>query len=253
MTVVLVDADHITYRAAASCSPTKLKPFLESKEDAIHRAEGMMLNLVDLFPNASFETYIAGQGNWRYEIYPEYKANRKDIPKPHWLEDVREYLLTHWKAQIVNDIEVDDACGIRLTEEGANAVCVSLDKDLLTIPGTHYNFVKQTTNVVDKTQALRYFYKQVITGDASDNIPGFDGKLRSITPKFVEAILQPLDTMTEELEMYKYCCDVYADKVLDESVSECHLERNAKVLYIQRKEGDQWHPPGQKDVNELSL
>jgi 5'-3' exonuclease len=116
---LIIDGDHIVYRAASSCEPTKLKPFLEDKEAAIHRADELMLRILQETSADSYELYIAGTDNFRYNIYPDYKANRKDLPKPTWLEDVREYLVLNWKAEIVNGMEVDDMCGIRMTEEYA--------------------------------------------------------------------------------------------------------------------------------------
>jgi len=153
----------------------------------------------------------------------------------------------------VNGKEVDDACGIRLTEEGENAICVSLDKDLLTIPGTHYNFVKDFLITKSPIGSLQMFYKQLITGDASDNIPAFDGKFRNTVPKFVEKLLEPIDYIDKELDMYDYCSNVYQQTYQELHPMLADLHRNAKVLYIQKKEGDMWQIPGQKDVNEVSL
>jgi 5'-3' exonuclease len=116
---LIIDGDHISYRAASSCEPTKAKPYLEELEYALGRAEDIMQRIMYETNATSYELYIAGEGNWRLEIYPEYKANRKDKPKPTWLEEVREYLITKWKAEIVNGKEVDDMCGIRMTQLNA--------------------------------------------------------------------------------------------------------------------------------------
>lgn len=246
---LILDSDHLAYRASASCEPTKLKPFLESKEDAIIRVDGMMEQILETFNYPDYSSYIGGQGNWRYAIYPDYKANRKNTPKPTWLEDVRERLITHWKAEIVNDIEVDDRCGIELSLH-SNAVCVSLDKDLLTISGSHYNFVKKQLVHIDELTAKRNFYKQVITGDASDNIPAFDGKFRHAIPKFVEPMLAPIDSMTEEQDMYKHALSIHEQY----GSSVANMSRNAQCLFIQTEENVFWKSPlGPKDVKNPLL
>jgi hypothetical protein len=213
----------------------------------------MDLNSID------WEFYIGGEGNWRKSFYPEYKANRKDVRIPEYNEIVREHLILKYKAEIVNDIEVDDRCGIRLTQEGDNAICVSLDKDLLTVPGNHWTFVKRVRSIVSPLTALRNFYGQLITGDSSDNIPGYDGKIRSPTRKtedgykyaiFLEALLEPLQEMTEERQMYAYCKDVYTRNLLGNQEFEYVLRdmhRNAQLLYIWRKEADEWTPPNLKE------
>lgn len=115
--LAIIDGDHIVWRCAASCEPSKKKPYLEPVEEAIYRANSMMRQLLLDLGDPDYELYISGEGNWRYAIFPEYKANRKGVKKPTWLENVREHLVLEWKAQIVNDREVDDQCGIRMTEE----------------------------------------------------------------------------------------------------------------------------------------
>jgi 5'-3' exonuclease len=250
--MIVVDADHISYRAASSCEPTKAKPFLESKEMAVWRLHSMIEQLEGTFNTNEMEFHLGGEGNWRKQIYPEYKANRKDMKRPTYIEDVREILVAQYNAKVINDMEVDDVCGIRMTQlqaEGLSPVCVSLDKDLLQIPGKHYNFVKQKHTFVSPLDGLRSFYKQVITGDASDNVPAFDGKFRTALPKFVAALLQPLDSMTEEVDMWNYVVEqyenFYGNPLSPHAVN--MAKRNASVLYIKRTWEDEWQVPGQKE------
>ena len=253
--ILLIDGDHLTYRCAASCEPTKAKPFLEPLDEALTRVDGLMNNILTALNTDEYELYISGEGNWRYAIYPEYKANRKDKPKPTYLEDVREHLVKVGNAQIVNDIEVDDMCAIRLTqcnEQDVPAICVSLDKDLLTVPGRHYNFVTQEQCYVSPLQAMRRFYGQLISGDGADNIPSFDGKIRNSVPKFVQTHVSALDEMTEEEEMYSYCMQLYEDEFGNPLGFE-HIKnimhRNAKVLYMKRTFDDMWKPPASFNTN----
>lgn len=254
MTLALIDADHIVWRCAGSCEPTKAKPYRESKEDALVRAEQLMQNIVFSLNDPQLEVYISGEGNWRYAIYPEYKANRKGKPIPMWLEDVREYLLTRWNAQLVNGMEVDDMCGIRMTQE-EHAICVSLDKDLLTVPGEHYNFANQNRCYISPWEAQVRFYSQLLTGDASDNIPAFDGKFRTSVPQFVQKLLDPLTEMEEEVDMYEYVKDIWistADCFAGDAPIVSLMHRNAQCLYILRKDGEYWLPPnGVQEENNL--
>jgi hypothetical protein len=246
---ILLDGDHLTYRAAASCSPTKNKPYQEDLSAALFRVEAMLSQVFLDLNSQDYEFYISGEGNWRKAIYPEYKANRKDTIKPLHLEDVREHVVLKYGAEIINDMEVDDMCGIRLTQEDGNAICASLDKDMQTVPGWHYSWeirgvsstgkewVKPASKVlISPLQAMRKFYGMVITGDQADHIPAFDGKFRNSVPLFVQKLLDPLEEMTDELEMWKYSSSLYADISI--------AERNAKVLYIQKKEEDFWQIPG---------
>jgi 5'-3' exonuclease len=252
MTLLIVDTDHITHRAAASCEPTKAKPFLQDKDTAIWRCRAMVDNLKRRYNDPDFEFHISGEGNWRYGIYPQYKANRKDTVRPTWLNDVRELMVVEYKATITNDMEVDDICGIRMTQEHnrpEKVVCASLDKDLLQLPGYHYAWeISGTTSTgttwtkeekevfVSPLDGLRRFYCQVIQGDQADNIPAFDGKFRSSVPQFVQNILNPLNEMDKEKDMYDYCAEVYQGDLTT-------MHRNASVLYIMKDYNDKWTPP----------
>lgn len=254
--MIVVDADHLSFRSASSCEPTKAKPFLESKEEAIWRLHSMVEQIYAALNTKDMEFYIAGEGNWRRDIYPEYKANRVLQKKPTYLEDVREILVVQYGAKLVNGREVDDECGIRMTqlqEQGCGPICVSLDKDLYQIPGRHYNFVKMLHTTVSPLDGLKNFYKQIITGDASDNVPAFDGAFRSAVPKFVQKLLDPIDEMDNEKMMWTHVLDIYKSLAPRNELDYYEFAvRNAKILYIQRKEGDVWQPPGQREENEAS-
>ncbi len=138
-----------------------------------------------------FMIAIKGKGNFRKDLYPKYKANRPPI-KPHVAEMLRygiEYLVDKYDAIPADGMEADDLCAIWAQDcrdfETPYTV-VGIDKDLLQIPGNHYNFVKQTHRFVDPDEADLLLMTQCLTGDTSDNIPG----LRGIGPKKAEKILK---------------------------------------------------------------
>lgn len=240
--VNLLDGDLIAYRASASCEPTKAKPFLEPPEVAIWRLSDMIERICIATNSSEIECYLGGSDNFRYNIYPEYKANRKDKPKPTYLEACREQLVTQYGSSIVNGIETDDMLGIRQTQLDGNSRICSLDKDLLMVPGQHFNWVNQEFRLVSPLDGLKTFYKQLILGDKSDNIPGFDGAMRGTCPKFIEKLQAPIDNMTEEIDMYSYVYDIYAET---ENSPDLHV--NAQLLYILKEEDKFWQPPGQKE------
>ena len=214
-----------------------------------------MIERICIATNSSdIECYIGGSDNFRYKIYPEYKANRTK-EKPHYLEACREMLVTQYKATVVNGYETDDALGIAQTKYDGNSRICSLDKDLLMIAGYHFNWVTGVSRLVSPLEGLRTFYKQLILGDKSDNIPGYDGKLRGECPKFIQKLQEPIDEMTDEYNMYDYVCSVYMGPPPYGNQQEDYvmkdLHRNAQLLYILKEEGKFWQPPnGQKDVFE---
>ena len=194
------------------------------------------------------EVYIGGDNNFRKEIYSEYKANRTK-PPPTYLQDCREILVTQYGATVVNGVETDDALGIAQTKYDGNSRIVSLDKDLLQCPGWHFNWVTGVHKLVSPLDGLRTFYKQLILGDKTDNIPGFDGKLRSECPKFIAKLQEPIDEMTEEIDMYNHVFSVYFDWQGNDDI-ETIMHRNAQLLYILKEDDKYWQPPnGAKEEN----
>lgn len=227
--LALVDGDIVAYRCACTSDDEGI---------VLARVEEMMQRIMYEVNPLNSKTYLTGSNNYRKQIYPNYKANRDNVPRPVHLQAAREYLLKQWEAKITDGNEADDELGIEQTAQGDVSVICSIDKDLLQIPGYHYNFVKGTHTFVTPFDGLRNFYKQVITGDAADNIPAFDGKFRSSIPKFVQKILDPINEMTEEIDMYKYCQEVWQMEEVVNIYAQC--------LWIQRKENDRWEVPNQQ-------
>jgi len=125
-----------------------------------------------------------------------YKGNRKDAPRPVHYADIRKYLVDHYDTRIVNELEADDA--LALCQDGMRTVIASIDKDLLQVPGLHYNWVKDERVLITPEVAQKKLYMQVLTGDATDNIPG----IRGIGPAKARALI---DKCTTEEEMLTVC------------------------------------------------
>lgn len=233
MTIALIDGDIVCYRSAASCEPNqKGKVERESLEIAIARCDDMMNRILNETGSNDHKAFISGPVNFRYKIDPNYKANRQDVKRPKWLEDVRGHLVRNWGAQVSDGIEADDNLGIH---QGDNTILCSIDKDLLQIPGQHYNFVSGTPHFITEHQGWVNFFTQLIMGDRSDNIPGYDGKMRQVVPKFLESKIEALHEAANPNEMFDIVEEMYHD--YERMMMNCHL------LYILRKEGDEFHVP----------
>ena len=215
----LIDGDIVVYRAAASAEE-------DDQWIAQARADQMMQDILADTGSTSYSVYLTGSGNFRREIAPSYKANRPDSRPKHW-EAVREFLVPQHKAVVCNGFEADDQLGIDQDKtHGATVIC-SIDKDLLQIPGKHYNFVKKVFQDVTYDEGIKALYIQSLVGDRSDNIFGVQG----IGPVKAEKALAEL--LPEEY--YEACRSLYND---DERY---HL--NMKLLYIWQKPNDFWQAP----------
>lgn len=234
--IALIDSDIVAYRVAAASEN-------ETVEVALLRADELMRRILHETGATEYKAFLTGSDNFRKQIYPAYKANRDDKPRPKHLQAVREFLVTEWKASVCDGIEADDALGIEQSQaELESTIIASIDKDLLQVPGLHYNFVKQSAITVDKQQGLRNFYTQLIMGDRSDNILGFDGKMRQTVPKFLQPKLDQLYLCVDEYEMFEMVRDMYGD---DEA-----MLVSGQCLYIQRKENDLWRFPERENKEQ---
>jgi 5'-3' exonuclease len=217
--IALIDGDIVNYRCA--CSAEKDEVWV-----ALTRADKTIQDILEDTHADSYKVFLTGSGNFRRELTPTYKANRPDERPAHW-QAVREFLVTQHKAIICDGFEADDQMGIDQDKSGKSTVICSIDKDLLMIPGKHYNFVKKEFQEVTYDQGLKALFMQTLVGDRSDNITGIAG----IGPVKAAKILDPL--LPEEY--YQACREIYND---DERF---HL--NLKLLWIWQKPNDIWEVP----------
>lgn len=179
MVAILVDADTIYYRAA----------FRKNKKEIRSNIRASLLNIEGQCFSTNTFLAVKGFGNFRKDMYPQYKANRKTDPdlKPY-LEYAWQYMIDEFGAVKADGMEADDLVSIWAAECRANDVeyiIAGIDKDLLQIVGRHYNYHKETFTDVDEDAADLSLMLQCLTGDTSDNIPG----IRGIGPKKAERIL----------------------------------------------------------------
>ena len=219
----LIDHDLVVFRCAASAENDGLNI-------AIHRAEALLDELLTKTGADSYRAFLSGKSNFRKTIYPEYKANRT-APKPVHLEALREYALEKQNAELAPDtLEADDALGINQTDD---TIIVSLDKDLLMVPGKHFSWEikgKGWTKpdkffTQDAIGGMRLFFEQCLKGDTADNIKGIE----KIGNKRAKALLA--DCVTEQ-QMFDAVRNAYGN---DEE-----FIMNASVLWIMQNEEDVW-------------
>ena len=231
MTTALIDGDIVAYRCAASCEPTLNKKHLESVEDAIGRVESLLQDIIHDTGSTEYRLFLGGGKNFRKRISEKYKANRT-TPQPTHLAAVQQYLVETWNAEFTDGIEADDALGIEQTKGlvGGSMIC-SIDKDLLQVPGSHYNFVTKEFEVVGEQRGWFNFWKQMVLGDRSDNVMGYDGKARTTVPQFLLATMHDLGSLEPE-EAFRYVYDMYTDKDA--------FNLNYKLLWILRTPEIEW-------------
>lgn len=229
--ILNVDADIVAFRCAASVEPSKkAEPRILTPEEtaferdiAIARCDTLMRELIHTTQADTYNCFLSGRGNFRYKVYPEYKANRKDMVDPRFRQDCKEFLIKEWNAVLSHGCEADDLLGISQTED---SICASIDKDLLMIPGWHYNWVRDERAYTAPLDGVRYFYKQMLIGDKVDNIIGVHGLGPVKAGKYI-------DNLEEEEEMIETVLSLYNDDVT-------RFIYNAQCLWIMQQEGVTW-------------
>lgn len=221
--IALIDMDLVVFRAAASAENDPLGI-------AIHRAEELLDNILNKVGASEYKAYISSDTNFRKEIYPEYKAQRNPV-KPVHLLAMKEYAFTKMGAILSpQGLEADDMLGIEQDKNTHTTTICSLDKDLLQIPGLHFQWEIGTSkwnkpdNWLTQTEleGYRLFYQQAIKGDPTDNIKGIKGKGKVFAEK-------ALADCTTELEMFNVVRELYSND--DE------FKMNAGCVWILRELG----------------
>lgn len=192
-----------------------------------------------------------GKGNFRHAIAQQapYKGNRK-LPRPVHYQNIRDYLVTYWGADIVQTREADDEIAIRAKryrKQGIPYVIASIDKDLDQIPGPHYDYAKKVSYQVTADDARRAFWIQVLVGDKTDNIPGAwrigDERGSALVDRWIA------EGYTDE-QMFQATVDVY-EKTKQRSTCP-YRERpsvdvaleTAQLVWMQDEPCVLWAPPG---------
>lgn len=222
----LIDADNLAFACAASAEE-------EDVEVACTRADSFIENILAETGATEYELWFSGDNNFRYNVYPEYKGNRKASYRPLWEKEVKQYITEKWEANWTDDIEADDMLGIRQLE-CTDTILAHLDKDLNQIKGLHYNWElrrlgevvrEKRIYTVSNEEADYWFFYQLLVGDTTDNIKG----VRGIGPKKAAGILHGCESNRERYEA-----------VLGRYSSEEELDLNAQCVYIHRKHNDHW-------------
>lgn len=178
MTQVLIDADILLYQSiSASEQEVEFEEDLWVMYSDLNVAHEQFTEKLDYIlkfnPQAPYRLCFSDARNFRKEINPTYKANRKATRKPMAFKEFRAQIMEKYPSITKPNLEADDILGILATKPGANAIIVSGDKDLMQIPGKH---LKQGEIVeVSEREGDAFFYHQILTGDQVDGYPGCPG------------------------------------------------------------------------------
>jgi DNA polymerase-1 len=195
---LLFDADIIAFKAAAATEqPINWGDGIWTlhgyEQDVIDHAMSYMEGVADKLDTQDVLLFLTGANNWRKDILPSYKSNRKDTRKPLMLPFIRQFMVDNLGAIIVDTFEADDLLGIEATSTD-DCIIVSEDKDLKTIPAMVYNPQKDDAPVLipEFTAAWNHMF-QTLTGDSTDGYSGCP----KVGPVAAKKILQDIDQVED--------------------------------------------------------
>lgn len=247
VTTALIDADIACYRAASGnqasfdWGDTGGKVTVGNDKEAIESGLQTIAAWAALAKCDKLIAAFSGAHNFRKTILPTYKANRKGgKPPSYWA--VVEAVKREFPSHCIDGLEADDVLGILATTDRFidNAVVVSVDKDLKSIPGRVLNPVKDTKpSQITEAAADRAWLMQALMGDMTDGYSGIPG----VGPKRANAVLCGSHSLAS---MWRSVIDAYRSARLTETDA-LTMARVARILRRQdydktTKEVLLWHP-----------
>lgn len=271
---VLIDGDILRYQIGAICTKNTYNKF--SDKNVIPAPIGLITEHVDNLINHIVEqtgaehytVILSGKGNFRFDIArtQEYKGNRSSATRPYHYDTVGNHILATHPHIVVDGIEADDYIGIEQRKDIDNTITASRDKDLTTFAGWHFRFAcgeKQPEvplHWITNFSAWKFFFKQMLIGDSTDNIPGCGIKQlvkwgkgemlrrKGVGPAGADKMLSECHTLAQ---MYIAVREAYVD-LFGEEAEERMLE-NARLLYIGQTPDNlfnwKWVPYGINDLD----
>lgn len=147
---------------------------LDPVENILHSVKLALQDVKEVCKCREPIVYIGKGKNFRHDLYNLYKFDRIGRTRPVHYGAVKDYLIEYYDAQVVEGIEADDALATYASENKDVVVC-SVDKDLLQVPGYHYNFVTKERVTVSPKESYFNLFNQILIGDPVDGIPGISG------------------------------------------------------------------------------
>jgi DNA polymerase-1 len=250
--LILIDGSALFYRAHYAFAKRPLTAPSGEITSVVFGFFSSILRLIEKHDPAKIAVVFDVKGkNFRHEMYPEYKANRKPMPSElaEQLPRLRE-LLDAWGIAVLEKegVEADDVIGTLARQSAGICDHVWLytsDKDFMQVLDARVGMLKPTKRGGDPDpytdEDVRREYKlepasliQVfaLSGDSSDNIPGAPGVGDKTARKLILEY-GSLENLYEGLEKSRLTPRL--KRVLDENRDQVFLSRD---LFIIRQDVD---------------
>jgi len=134
-----------------------------------------LVRLQEMADVESIMVFLSSHLNFRKDLNKGYKSKRVGSRKPVCYTPTRKYLQDNYPSMLSKWLEADDMMGIMCTQFPDTTCIVSTDKDLLTIPGNHWDFQTEQIYSLSEESAEKNFLIQTLMGDSVDGYTGCVG------------------------------------------------------------------------------
>ena len=253
MKKLLLDGDISRYELGAVCQVNETSfgvPYVKPMSEKHVRfvVDRFIDQIVERTDCDGYEVFLSAGSNYRNDIAVTnpYKGQRTAAKPYHW-RTVGEILLADYGAQMVHGAEADDALSIFARRDPSHTIIASRDKDLRIVPCYHFSWrcgesqPEIPVHLVDELgwldarpyqsgghklvgEGLKFFYGQVLVGDAIDNYKGCP----RVGPVAAAGALMNCNT---EVELYEATLRFYVSKLGPEKGFALMLE-NARLAWL---------------------
>ena len=229
--VLLIDGDILAYKIATANEVDTHwgNGFWTLHCDEIQCKHEVDAKIDDLGQSLEADDYILAltdKNNFRKDVLPSYKDNRKQRRKPMVLNALRNYIMEKHNGIMWKNLEADDVMGIMATEPHPteDRIIVSIDKDMRQIPAK-VSRDGETVEEIPQRLADYWFMIQTLAGDSTDGYTG----LPNVGVKTAEKMIKQY-TNVPLLDLWKIVVGAYKSK----GYSKKEALQQARVAHILR-------------------
>ena len=93
--IAFIDADTLIFFAVHNKKDSLI---VKSLQDCKSHMDDLIKNILNYTKATHYLLFLTVGRNFRYDVYPEYKGNRKYGEKPQYFDQIKEYLITNYKS-----------------------------------------------------------------------------------------------------------------------------------------------------------
>ena len=171
--IVLIDGDGLCYKG------------IEDYDEYCDMIDEIITQIIVDTNATSYRVFLEAKGNttFRKVLNDSYKSNRVGKILPANLIEIKDYIIETYNPYLSVGVETDDSIistwsYLKDNYPLTDVVIAANDKDYLTYPIDHYDLYHGRfgdTKSVSIEEASFNFHKQLLTGDAVDNVQGIKG------------------------------------------------------------------------------